>query len=67
MKVLEHGKHFIGSKPVEIQCDCGCKMEVHEGDLEGGSTPFVWCAECKEPVFLPVKVVRDITVVRAGV
>ena len=55
MKVLEHGKHYRETPPVQARCECGCRVEVQEHDLEGGSTPFIWCPECREPVYLPVK------------
>jgi hypothetical protein len=67
MKVLEHGKNYRQTPPVKVRCECGCLMEVSDHDLEGWSTLFVWCIECREPVYLPEKAVRDITVVHAEV
>lgn len=61
MKVLEHGRHYNQTPPVQVRCECGCRMEVQEQDLENmGSTPFVWCVECREPVYLPVVVAAEI-------
>lgn len=57
MKVLKHGRHFTRKPPVNCKCACGCEMEVDEGDMEGNTTPFVWCPECKEPVYLSVRLV----------
>jgi hypothetical protein len=40
-------------------------MEVQEQDLENSSTPFIWCVECREPVYLSVQVLWDANVVQA--
>ena len=52
MKVTKHGKYSNSPLAIKAICPCGCEMEVSSGELEGNSSHYVWCPECKEMVMI---------------
>ena len=55
MKILKHGNvynHQMAS--IECQCSkCKCVVSVEEYELEGNSSRFCWCPECRETIWIP--------------
>ena len=50
MKVTKHGKYSNSPQPIKAVCQCGCEMEVSAGELEGNSSHYIWCPECRDIV-----------------
>ncbi len=53
MKIIEHG-NTVTNITIKCTCEnCHCKFEAEEHELEGNTSRFCWCPECKETVWVP--------------